>query len=186
MPITVRGALPHTAGFNFHNFIERNYYYYYYYSDYLHAKTEVQMGKATCSACVMCGSSVALSNFRDLMNKPTAISMVLWTWIISPSSNLMTQTATRPIHLPNNIRFKSFPLIEVLPSKWYILDFPGGPLDENLPDNAGNRVWPPVQEDSTCCWAMKPMHHNYWSPHALEPMLCNKRRCHSEKPVHCS
>ena len=37
------------------------------------------MGKATCSACVMCGSSVALSNFRDLMNKPTAISMVLWT-----------------------------------------------------------------------------------------------------------
>ena len=24
-------------------------------------------------------------------------------------------------------------------------------------------VWALVREDSTCCWATKPMHHNYWA-----------------------
>ena len=33
-----------------------------------------------------------------------------------------------------------------------------------------------VQEDPTCCGANKPMCCNYWSPHALEPTLCNKWR----------
>ena len=30
------------------------------------------------------------------------------------------------------------------------------------------RVWSLVQEDSTCCKATKPKHHNYWA-YALEP-----------------
>ena len=51
-----------------------------------------------------------------------------------------------------------------------------------------------VQEDPTYCKATKPVHHNYctcaleprsgnsWSPHALEPMLHNKRSHWDEKP----
>ena len=31
------------------------------------------------------------------------------------------------------------------------------------------------REDSTCHRATKPVSHNSWSPHALEPMLCNWR-----------
>ena len=30
-------------------------------------------------------------------------------------------------------------------------------------------------------WATKPVHHNYY----LEPMLCNKRSHHKQKPAHC-
>ena len=59
-----------------------------------------------------------------------------------------------------------------------------------------------TQEDPTCHGATKPMHHNYWvhalepvscsywvwrppllSPQALEPLVCNKRSHHKEKPV---
>ena len=29
------------------------------------------------------------------------------------------------------------------------------------------------------------MHHNCCSPHALEPVLCNKRSHRNEKPAHC-
>ena len=32
--------------------------------------------------------------------------------------------------------------------------------------------------------ASKPAHHNNWSPSALEPILCNKRRHRNQKPVH--
>ena len=35
-------------------------------------------------------------------------------------------------------------------------------------------VWSLVQEDPTCCRATKPMHHNYWTPNALESVLYNK------------
>ena len=68
----------------------------------------------------------------------------------------------------------------------------------------GTRVRALVREDPTCRGATKPMHHNCWSPRALEPMcsnywahglqllkptclepvLCNKRSHHNEKPVH--
>ena len=52
-----------------------------------------------------------------------------------------------------------------------------------------------VQEDSTCCgatklmrhnsWAcvLEPTSHNYWSPCALQPVLCNKRSHCNEKPT---
>ena len=50
-----------------------------------------------------------------------------------------------------------------------------------------------VWEDSTCSGATKPVCHNdwamcckYWSPRALEPVLCNKRSQQNENPVHCN
>ena len=49
----------------------------------------------------------------------------------------------------------------------------------------GSRVQSLVQKDPTCLGAAEPVSHNYgtW---ALEPVLCNKRRHHSEKPEHCN
>ena len=44
-----------------------------------------------------------------------------------------------------------------------LLDFPGGPVAENLPANAGEAGSTPVWEDPTCCGATKPMNHNYWA-----------------------
>ena len=34
-----------------------------------------------------------------------------------------------------------------------------------------------------CCGAAEPVHHNYWSPHTLEPVIRKKRSCYNEKPV---
>ena len=67
----------------------------------------------------------------------------------------------------------------------------------------GTWVWALVWEDPTCCGATKPMHHNYWAcalepasqnywtyvpqllkSRHLEPVLCNKRSHHNERPVH--
>ena len=67
----------------------------------------------------------------------------------------------------------------------------------------GTRVWALIQEDPTChratkpmrhnylAWALEPASHNYWArvpqllkPACLEPMLCNKRSHHNEKPMH--
>ena len=46
----------------------------------------------------------------------------------------------------------------------------------------GIQVWALVWEDPTRCGAAKPMcPYNYWSPHTLEPKLCN-----NEKPLHHS
>ena len=47
----------------------------------------------------------------------------------------------------------------------------------------GSRVQSLVQKDPTCLRAAKPMSHGAW---ALEPVLWNKRRHHSEKPEHCN
>ena len=47
----------------------------------------------------------------------------------------------------------------------------------------GTWVWSLVQEDSTCCGATKPLHHNHWAC-ALEPTHHSKRSHHSEKPTH--
>ena len=44
-----------------------------------------------------------------------------------------------------------------------ILDFPAGPVNKNLLDNARTPVWSLVCKDSTCCRATKPMYHNYWA-----------------------
>ena len=67
----------------------------------------------------------------------------------------------------------------------------------------GTRVRSLVWEDPTCCWATKPVHHNYWAcalepashnywacmpqlpePTCVEPMLRNKRSHRNEKPAH--
>ena len=69
----------------------------------------------------------------------------------------------------------------------------------------GIRVRALVREDPTCRRATKPVHHSYWAcalepvshnyrahvpqllkPTHLEPMLCNKRSHHNEKPAHCN
>ena len=70
-------------------------------------------------------------------------------------------------------------------------EFPGGSVVKNQPARAGdNGVRSLVQEDLTCCGAMKPVGHNYWvcalepvghhywSPCPVEPVLCNQ-----EKPL---
>jgi len=58
------------------------------------------------------------------------------------------------------------------------------------------QVWSLIQEYPTChratkpmchdCWACAPgfWNHNYWCPSTLEPVLCNKRSHHNEKPTH--
>ena len=55
----------------------------------------------------------------------------------------------------------------------------------------GTRVRALVREDPTCCGATGPASHNYWAhvpqllkPACLEPVLCNERGHHSEKPIH--
>ena len=69
----------------------------------------------------------------------------------------------------------------------------------------GKQVRTLVWEDPTCRRATKPMHHNYWAcaleltshnywahvpqllkPRHLEPVLCNKRSYHNEKPADCN
>ena len=48
----------------------------------------------------------------------------------------------------------------------------------------GARVWSMLWENPTCHRATKPMLCNHWNLKALEPVLCNKRSRHHEKPVH--
>ena len=76
-------------------------------------------------------------------------------------------------------------------------DFPGDSVAKNPPANAWDMVQSLVQEvRSHGCeatnpvyhnhWActLEPMRHNYWSQHALEPMLHNKRSHHNEFKHH--
>ena len=52
-------------------------------------------------------------------------------------------------------------------------------------DPTCHRATKPVSHNYQAC-ALEPMSPNYWSLRALEPVLCNKRSHHNEKPVHCS
>ena len=52
--------------------------------------------------------------------------------------------------------------------KEVIWDFLGSTVDRNPLANAGDMVRSLVQEDSTCCGAIRPVCHNYWA-HTLEP-----------------
>ena len=71
-----------------------------------------------------------------------------------------------------------------LKSKYSSRDFPGVQwLRIRLPKQ-GTWVQSLVQENPTCHGATKPMHHSYWSPSALEPVLHDKRSHRSEKPAH--
>ena len=49
------------------------------------------------------------------------------------------------------------------PHKSNAEDFPGSPVVENLPANAGDMGWIPSPGDSTCLKTTKPLCHNYWS-----------------------
>ena len=85
----------------------------------------------------------------------------------------------------------------------YLLDFPGGTVDKNLPANIGDMGLLCGLGRLTSLRATKPIHHNYWAcviqPEAptIEPacyihwslcapeaVLCNKRSHHNEKPAH--
>ena len=72
--------------------------------------------------------------------------------------------------------------------------FPGGPVVKNLPCNAKDASSIPGAGRSHMlrghmhhnCWpcAREPVSGNYWSPPALEPVLCYKRSPCNETPVH--
>ena len=55
--------------------------------------------------------------------------------------------------------------------KKLLRDFTGVTVDKNPPANAGHMTWVGslVQEDFTCCRAIKPMHLNDWSLRAWSP-----------------
>ena len=46
----------------------------------------------------------------------------------------------------------------------------------------GTQVWSLLWEDTTWCRATKQMHHKYWSPHALGPVLHKRSHC-NKKPT---
>ena len=48
--------------------------------------------------------------------------------------------------------------------------------------HATEQLNPRVTHNSWAC-ALEPGSHNYWSPGALEPVLCSKRSHHNEKPT---
>ena len=88
--------------------------------------------------------------------------------------------------------------------------FPGGTVVKNPPANAGDRGSSPGPGRSHMLWSnedrapqllshsywacsLEPTSHNYWArmpqllkPTHLEPVLCNKRSHHNEKPKHCN
>ena len=64
------------------------------------------------------------------------------------------------------------------------LAFPGGSVVKNLPANAGDTGLTPDPVRSHMPWSNKAPGHNYWSPRALEPKLCNKRSHGNKKPAH--
>ena len=45
--------------------------------------------------------------------------------------------------------------------------------------HASEQINPRVSTTESTCW-------NYWGPHTLEPVLCNSRSHHNEKPMQCS
>ena len=55
--------------------------------------------------------------------------------------------------------------------KWGEKDFSGGPVDKNLPANAGDRVQPLLWEYTIRWGATKPVRHNHWA-HILHWSLC--------------
>ena len=81
--------------------------------------------------------------------------------------------------------------------KTLVWGFPGGSGEKNPPASAGDTGSIPgwgrsYMPRTTKCvhhnyWAhaLEPGCRNYWSPHALEPVLCTKRSHHKDKPAHC-
>ena len=48
----------------------------------------------------------------------------------------------------------------------------------------GTRVWSLLREDSTCCGATKPMHHNYWALHCNCWNPCSTRETTTMRRPH--
>lgn len=78
-----------------------------------------------------------------------------------------------------------------------IRGFPGGSVSKNPPADAGGTSSSPIREDPTRHTATAPLYRppqlqsrprepKPWSPPALEPVLCCKRRRRSERPVYPS
>ena len=79
------------------------------------------------------------------------------------------------------------------------MGFPGGSVIKNPPTNAGDTgSIPDLGRSHMLCgttkhmwnkyWASTPPTRNgtYWKLWALEPMFCNRRSHHNEKPKHCT
>ena len=58
--------------------------------------------------------------------------------------------------------------------------------DKEFTPNAREMGSVPGPGDPTCYGGSKPLCCSYWSPRALEPMLCNKRSHCCENPVYCN
>ena len=106
---------------------------------------------------------------------------------------------------PGNFPFCiAYILIFFFLNKW---GFPGGSVAKNLPSSMGHASSVPGLGGSTWRGATKPVGHNYWacaleprSPNywahiavtpeaclpAPEPVLCNKKAHHKQKPSHCN
>ena len=79
-------------------------------------------------------------------------------------------------------------LLEYSLFKMLVSGLPCGSVVKDLPSNVGNMGSIPDGEDPTCFGSTKPVRHNfwgcalkpgscnYWSSHALEPVLSNKKR----------
>ena len=81
-------------------------------------------------------------------------------------------------------QWKKYLLMNTFKRWWR--DFPGGPVVKNLPANTEDMGSIPSQETKILClWATKPMHHNYWSPCAREPVP-HKRSHYNGKLKHCN
>ena len=65
--------------------------------------------------------------------------------------------------------------------KWKTPGFPGGLVVKNLPCNARNTSVIPFQEDLNSADQRSPQ-ATTTKPSCLEPVLCNKRSHHNEKP----
>ena len=63
-------------------------------------------------------------------------------------------------------------------------DFPGGPAVKNLPANAGDTGSIAGPGRYHMLWSNYAHVHLLMSPHALEPVLRNKRSYRGEKPMH--
>ena len=112
---------------------------------------------------------------------------------------------------PNHWTTREFPLLYSLHTDFFFFlnkwGFPGGSVAKNLPSSMGHASSVPGLGGSTWRGATKPVGHNYWacaleprSPNywahiavtpeaclpAPEPVLCNKKAHHKQKPSHCN
>ena len=69
------------------------------------------------------------------------------------------------------------------PVKYFLGDFPGGPVVKNLSANAGDTGLIPGLGRSHLLQGNKACAPQLLKPECLEPVFCNKRSHHKEKPA---